>query len=138
MRAWDLTDTEMTKLQLQERVALLEARVKRIANERNAARASFSRLAKVSEPFANQTSRSFRHWLDSVPTDVVFRLSKSIHTTLTDDKPHHMIFQIMKTSENLAVALDESRDKQDTKDEGVILLTDRLLSQFDKLHEWDT
>ncbi len=132
-------EQEMTTEEMQARIKTLEARVKRIANERNAARSSYARLAKVAEPFSNQSAQSMRHWIDSTPSDVVFRLSKAVKTTLEDETAHRLTFQILKTSERLSVAIEGRRSGQETADsDNIEMLASRVLTLFDKMHDWDS
>lgn len=135
----DTAEQQMSSEDMAARIKTLEARVKRIANERNAARSSYARLAKVAEPFSNQSAQSLRHWLDSTPSDVVFRLSKAIKTTLDNDTAHRLTFQILKTSERLSVAIEGKRSGQETADsDNIEMLASRTLTLFDKMHDWDS
>ena len=135
----DTAEQQMSAEDMAARIKTLEARVKRIANERNAARSSYARLAKVAEPFSNQSAQSLRHWLDSTPSDVVFRLSKAIKTTLDNDTAHRLTFQILKTSERLSVAIEGKRTGQETADaDNIEMLASRTLTLFDKMHDWDS
>jgi hypothetical protein len=132
-------EEKLSAEEMQARIKTLEARVKRVANERNAARSSYARLAKVAEPFSNQSAQSLRHWLDSTPSDVVFRLSKAIKSTLENDTAHRLTFQILKTSERLSVAIEAKRsDQENTDADNIEMLASRTLTLFDKMHDWDS
>lgn len=121
---------------LDDRLDLLERRLKRVIAERNKARGDFARLAKVAAPFGAQTSRSMRKWLDETPPEAVFRLSQGIDQAINGESHHQLVVQVIQLAETLAKAVEQRRAGEST-DFSPEYYADKVLNKLNKLHAWD-
>ncbi|MFF7397940.1 hypothetical protein ACFZAI_15900 [Achromobacter sp. NPDC008082] len=103
------TTQEPTILELEERVRLLEQRVKRIANERNEARAKLARLCRVAEPFADHTATSLKELIESETPQSIRAWSKALAVAIEDQDAHKVVYRALRAAEALATnVLEES------------------------------
>ena len=91
-----------TILEHEERIKLLEQRVKRIANERNEARAKLARLCRVAEPFADHTATSLKALAETETPQAIRAWSKALAVAIEEQDAHKVVYRALRAAEALA------------------------------------
>ncbi|CAB3626840.1 hypothetical protein CEY09_01995 [Achromobacter marplatensis] len=107
------TDTTQapTILELEERIKLLEQRVKRIANERNEARAKLARVCRVAEPFADHTATSLKALAETESAQAIRAWSKALAVAIEDQDAHKVVYRALRAAEALATNILEENPR---------------------------